>query len=168
MSLLENNGRGALVSDCERYRYRLWRIWDDLAPLMVWIMLNPSTADAAQDDPTIRKCIGFARAHHHGGIIVVNLFAHRSPSPKDLYDSPYCVGLENDEHIQWAVRSPILATVVGGWGTQAKWFIQRRAEKVRLAVQSQRRLHCFGKTVDGSPRHPLYLPYSKPLTELTR
>jgi hypothetical protein len=79
----EHSGRGALLSEDGRYRYRLWRLWDDLAPVMVWVMLNPSTADADLDDPTIRKCIGFAKANRHGGIIVVNLFAWRATDPKE-------------------------------------------------------------------------------------
>jgi hypothetical protein len=66
---------GAVLSDCGQYRYRLWRVWDDCLPLMVFVMQNPSTATADADDPTIRKCIGFAKRHGYGGVSVRNVFA---------------------------------------------------------------------------------------------
>src|SRR5262249_62207047 len=68
-------------SRCGRYRYWLTRTWDAARPAVCWLMLNPSTADAARDDPTIRRCIGLARRWGHGGIVVVNLFAWRAPDP---------------------------------------------------------------------------------------
>ncbi|MDB5297796.1 MAG: hypothetical protein JWO31_3779 [Phycisphaerales bacterium] len=72
----------AVLSPCERYRYVLHRWWDESKPAVCWLMLNPSTADAATDDPTIRKCCGFARAWGAGGIAVVNLFALRATDPR--------------------------------------------------------------------------------------
>lgn len=163
-----NNGRGALLSACGAYRYRLWRLWDDIAPVMVWVMLNPSTADADDDDPTIRKCVGFARAHHHGGIIVVNLFAWRATNPKELPPLPdyIRIGPENDAHIQWAINAPLLATIIGGWG--AERFARHRATTVGVNIQARRPMHCFGKSKDGAPKHPLYLPYTTPMERLFR
>jgi hypothetical protein len=158
------NGRGALLSECGQYRYRLWRLWDDLAPVMVWVMLNPSTADADVDDPTIRKCIGFAKQHRHGGIIVVNLFAWRATDPKELPKAAAPVGPENDQHIMWAVNAPLIATVVGGWGRNK--FAERRATYVRVMIQARRDIKCFRRNGDGSPQHPLYLPYTAPLLSL--
>lgn len=155
--------RGAVVSSDGRYRYRLWRIWDDLAPMMVWVMLNPSTADADVDDPTLRKCIGFAREHRHGGVILVNLFAYRATNPKELPKVDDPVGPENDTHLQWAIRAPILATVIAAWG--ADKFARRQATRVRVMLKMERRVQCLGRNDDGSPRHPLYLPYSTPLQE---
>lgn len=156
---------GALLSECERYRYRLWRIWDDCAPIMVWVMLNPSTADASQDDPTIRKCIGFAKQHRHGGIIVANLFAYRATNPKELLKVADPVGPENNKHIRWAVMAPPMLTIVAGWG--ADKFARRRAAEVSLLIRSSRGpLKCFRKSASGVPWHPLYLPYSSPLETL--
>ena len=166
MSLLIDNGRGALLSECCRYRYRLWRIWDDLAPVMVWVMLNPSTADADVDDPTLRKCIGFAKRHRHGGVVLVNLFAWRATDPGELTKAADPVGPANDEHIGWAVKAPILATVVAGWGRPENRVIQRRAVQVSVMLRAQRPAHCFGRTKDGHPRHPLYLPYDSTLMDL--
>lgn len=76
--------RGAVISDDGRYRYRLWRTWAPELPRMAWIMLNPSTADAEVDDPTIRRCVGFAKREGCGGIEVVNLYAYRSTDPSVL------------------------------------------------------------------------------------
>lgn len=158
--------KGALFSSDGRYRYRLWRIWDDLAPVMVWVMLNPSTADASVDDPTIRKCIGFAQANRHGGIIVVNLFAWRATDPKALRHVTDPVGPENDDHIVWACRAPLLATVVAGWGSDR--FAQKRATTVRMVIESAggRHVNCFRRSAAGHPWHPLYLPYASPLMPL--
>ncbi|TMF61888.1 MAG: DUF1643 domain-containing protein, partial [Chloroflexi bacterium] len=69
--------RGATFSADRRYRYRLWRRWDGARPVVAFVMLNPSTADARRDDPTIRRCIGFAKSWGFGGVEVVNLFAYR-------------------------------------------------------------------------------------------
>lgn len=162
----ENGGRGALLSECGKYRYRLWRLWDDLRPVMVWVMLNPSTADADVDDTTIRKCMGFARAHHFGGIIVVNLFAWRATNPRDLRLVADPVGPDNDEHILWACTAPLMLAVVAGWGSDR--FARERARHVKVLIQggARRDIKCFRRTDAGHPWHPLYLPYSSPLVQL--
>jgi hypothetical protein len=132
---------------------------------MVWILLNPSTADADRDDPTLRKCVGFARTHGHGGVIIVNLFAWRATDPRELHKVLDPVGPENDVHILWAIRAPILATVVAGWGGDR--FAQRRATHVGVLVQgSGRHVRCVGITKNGAPKHPLYSPYTSPLEAL--
>lgn len=160
-----DGGRGALISECGHYRYRLWRLWDDLRPIMVWVMLNPSTADADVDDPTIRKCMGFAKAHHFGGIIVVNLFAWRATNPKELPKVKDPVGPDNDQHILWACTAPLMCAVVGGWGTNK--FAAKRAARVKALIQggARRHIECFRET-NGTPWHPLYLPYDSPLVKL--
>jgi hypothetical protein len=158
------NGRGALLSDCGRYRYRLWRLWDEDAPLMTWVMLNPSTADADVDDATIRKCVGFAKHHHYGGIIVVNLFAWRATNPKELPAVADPIGPENDQHIVWACTAPMLGTVVAGWG--ANKFAARRARQVATLIRAHRTPKCFRRSQEGNPWHPLYLPYESELVNL--
>ena len=161
-----NGGRGALISADGLYRYRLWRLWDDLTPVMVWVMLNPSTADADVDDPTIRKCIGFAKVGHYGGIIVVNLFAWRATDPKELPKVKDPVGPENDQHILWACTAPLMLSVVAGWGSNK--FAQKRAWRVKVLIQggARRDIKCFRRSDNGTPWHPLYLPYSSPLVSL--
>lgn len=84
MELFETIEKGAEISECGKYRYRLWRKWDNSKPLVLFIMLNPSTADGADDDPTIRRCIGFARSWCYGGILVGNIFPYRATNPKEL------------------------------------------------------------------------------------
>lgn len=161
-----NGGRGALLSECGRYRYRLWRLWDELRPVMVWVMLNPSTADADVDDPTIRKCIGFAKVNHFGGIVVVNLFAWRVTDPKELRRVKDPVGPENDAHILWACTAPLMLAVVAGWGAEP--FAQKRGRAVKVLIQggAGRDIKCFHQTKGGAPGHPLFLPYSSELAPL--
>ena len=86
----------AKISDCGQYRYMLKRIWEQGKPLVLFICLNPSTADVEQDDPTVRKCISLARDLGYGGLIMANLFAFRATKPKDLKSARNPVGPEND------------------------------------------------------------------------
>ena len=141
--------RGAVFSADRRYRYTLTRRWRS-GPRICFVMLNPSTADAERDDPTIRRCIGYARAWGFGGLTVVNLFALRSTDPARLEQVGDPVGPDNDRHLRRAFRSARLT--VAAWGAH-------RATRAR-AGEVGRWLHdaaCFGVTRDGSPRHPLYL-----------
>lgn len=136
------------------YRYELARRWAR-GPVATWIMLNPSTADAVQDDPTIRRCAGFTRSWGLSGIVVVNLFALRSTDPKVLRIARDPVGPDNDDAIHDAcVRARL---VVAAWGTHGDLF--RRNERVlELLAMTPARVTCLGHTKDGHPRHPLYLP----------
>lgn len=107
------DSRGALISECGLYRYRLWRRWG-IGPHATWIMLNPSTADADLDDPTIRRCIGFARAWGFSAIEVVNLFALRATNPRELGRSADPIGPDNDRHLSEAGRAAELR--IAAWG----------------------------------------------------
>jgi hypothetical protein len=149
---------GACISLCGRYRYWLTRTWSD-APSVCWIGLNPSTADAANDDPTIRRMCGFARAWGAGGIVVVNLFAYRATYPADMYviaatnpGKPVCViGPGNDEHILACAAGK---RIVAAWGCDGSLLGRDRAVMDLLRGQS---VECLGTTKDGNPRHPLYI-----------
>lgn len=150
-------GLAAAVFDGEEraYRYLLTRIWDPTVAPVVFVMLNPSTADALEDDPTIRRCIGFARRHCAGGIVVVNLFALRSTDPRVLRDHPDPVGRLNDVFIRQATSGASL--VVGAWG--AAGLEHGRGASVAKALTGRGvALRCLGTTSTGQPRHPLYLP----------
>lgn len=115
-------------------------------------MLNPSTADENADDPTLRRCIGFARNWGLGGIDVVNLYALRATNPADLWRSDDPVGPENDAHLEDAGRTSRM--LVAAWGAHPK------AERVAqvLAIPGFDRLTCLRTTKDGHPGHPLYVP----------
>lgn len=153
---------GAELSACGRYRYRLWRRWGT-SPTAVWLMLNPSTADATTDDPTIRKCIGFARKWGYGGIEVINLYAYRATDPKELKTVPDPGGPGN-----YAAISRVAAgrMVVCGWGRNAvRGHVWRVLQTLRDAKADIRALKI---NADGSPMHPLYVPYETLLIEYPR
>lgn len=155
--------RQAIISDCGTFRYRLSRMWSPTPPL-AFVMLNPSTADANLDDPTIRKCIGFAERLGFGGIDVVNLFAFRATDPKDLRNNGSQVGPENDYAIQRCARlaraygSPVICA----WGANARSPLgQARATTVRKMLGDMNvELRALRLLRDGVPEHPLMLPYS--------
>jgi len=144
---------GALFDATGARRYRLWRRWAVTAPRVVFIMLNPSTADAARDDPTIRRCVGFARRWGFGSVEVVNLFAYRATRPAALRRVGDPVGRSNDTHILEAVRRA--RRVVAAWGDQGRLF--GRDAEVIDRLRDVARLWCLGTTRLGCPRHPLYL-----------
>jgi hypothetical protein len=156
---------GAILSACGTYRYHLWRRWDELLPTMVWVMLNPSTADAAADDPTIRRCIGFAKREGCGGISVRNVFALRATDPDELVKHPDPFGPENEAYLLGARNVSLMTILVLGWGARLTSprlrGYYRRAEACTV-VQKPR---CFGVTKAGDPRHPLYLPGNAPLVQ---
>lgn len=146
----------ATFSPCGAYRYTLARQWGNEPPA-IFVMLNPSTADAATDDPTIRRCVGFARRWHLDGIVVVNLFALRATDPRALRDHPDPVGPENDDRIlaalEWYQSSPVVAA----WGAHGGLYGRDRA-MLGLIRDAVDRPLCLGTTRSGHPRHPLYLP----------
>lgn len=146
---------GAVLSGCGRYRYVLWRDWAD-GPKALFILLNPSTADAGQDDPTLRRVMGFARAAGHGGVRVVNLFALRATDPRALHNSPDPIGPENDRHLTEQLRA-CDGAVICAWGAQGGYRGRDAQVLARLAGAGVPLWH-LGLTAGGKPRHPLYLP----------
>jgi hypothetical protein len=149
--------RGMATLSADRaYRYLLTRRWGD-GPAMCWIMLNPSTADASEDDPTIRRCIGFARREGCEAIQVVNLFALRASDPRELLASPDPVGPGGDGFL---LARPLSACTVAAWGAQGS--LRGRSAKV-TAMLAGARLLCLGVTASGEPRHPLYVRGDAPL-----
>lgn len=135
------------------YRYLLRRKWDDNAPQITFVMLNPSTADANQDDPTLRKCIHFAKSFSCGSLEVVNLFAYRATNPRELKKVADPVGSRNNCYIELAIRRADL--IIVAWGT--KGIFQKRNEEVLNLISGKKSLYCLGLTKGGHPRHPLYL-----------
>jgi len=150
-----NRRFGATYSPCGRYRYRLWRSWDGPDRTILWIMLNPSTADdLGNNDPTIERCERRSIMWGFNRLEVVNLFGFRTTNPQGLLRQVDPVGPDNDLHILLVADSADL--VVCGWGALGRY--RSRSATVR-ALLAARPLHCLGRTRSGEPSHPLYLPY---------
>lgn len=151
--------RSAVVSPCGYYRYRLFRKWNArpqrLAP-MLWVMLNPSTADGTEDDATIRRCVAFADSWGYGSMWVGNIFAYRSTDPKRMPIDEYArQGPENHKHLdEMGAQSEL---IVLGYGSNGYRSLRT------LGALYARELWCLGETKDGRPKHPLYLAASTPL-----
>lgn len=153
----------AHISPCGLYRYWLSRQWDLTIPPLLIVMLNPSIADAEIDDPTIRRCIAFARANGFGGIVVVNLFAYRATEPASLRTVVDPIGPENDARIRTLFEDAIemKLPVLAAWGAHGGF--QNRDTEVRLmALELGVELVCLGTTKSGQPRHPLYVSGDQP------
>lgn len=163
--------RGCILSDCGSYRYRLWREWDRTQPTLVFLMLNPSTADHLTNDATIARCMTRAMAGGFGRLDVVNLFPLRATNPDELLTHPDPIGpkgggISADGAILDALERA--STVICAWGSHAA-ASSRAAEVVRLIsmVGWRNRLMHLGLNKDGSPKHPLYIAAStkpKPFT----
>lgn len=162
MTLFGDDPSSAVLSPDGRYRYRLRRMWASDLPHVLFVMLNPSTADASIDDPTIRRCMSFARTWHHGGIEVVNLFAYRTHDPDELDlirtldGGGDIVGPDNDRHVGEALSDPLVGTVVVAWGAHMLARIRGR-NMYRLILAHDHRPMCLGITKKGDPTHPLYV-----------
>lgn len=165
-SLIHGVRSGADISDDGLYRYLLWREWDRTKDSMVWVMLNPSTADAQVNDPTITRCIGFAKREGCGGIVVLNLFALRATDPLELLDHPIPEGPRNSEVWRQVLDYYHRGPIVAGWGAMANRLNDRGIFSWSLVSEDTSTWRCLGRTKDGSPRHPLYLPSQQPLEEL--
>lgn len=140
----------AILSSCRQYRYELWRKWGD-KPYCAFIGLNPSTADENIDDPTIRRCVGFAKAWGYGGLCMVNLFAFRATKPEVMMAAADPIGPENNQHLQsLAERCDIF---VAAWGKDGSFLNRDREVKLMLPP----RIYFLKKNKDDSPAHPLYL-----------
>lgn len=159
---------GATFSPCRKYRYHLWRCWGDSARRVVFIGLNPSTADESQDDPTIRRCIDFARRWEFGALDMLNVYGWRSTDPRALLDVEEPVGPENDVTIARVVRTA--GRTVMAWGSHAmlKRILAPRAIELRRDLEGMElhELGHLGRNADGQPKHPLYLPAVTPFWRL--
>lgn len=155
--------KDALISPCGLYRYWLTREWDASFHKLPIIMLNPSTADASLDDPTIRRCISFAKREGFGGIRVMNLFAFRATSPKEMLAQGNPYGPDNwDNLLDLLVEARNYDTpILCAWGAHGVHGMAKRVQE--YAKVNRARLVCLGKTDGGHPRHPLYVKGDQPL-----
>lgn len=152
--------RSAVISECGRYRYRLFREWEKSEHMPVlWVMLNPSTADAAIDDPTIRRCMAFSKSWGYGAMWVGNLYAFRATDPSMLWSLSAidAHGPDNAKHL-YAMACESAITVCG-WGANA------HGRDFAASFKSPGGLWCLGTTKGGQPRHPLYVKGDTKLQE---
>ncbi len=163
--------KSATISECGRFRYALERsVPGVIGPALCWLMLNPSTADASKDDPTIRKVVGFTQRAGFGVAIVVNLFAYRATDPQRMRarwaDSLSALaeseGVDNERAIR-ELRT-VSNTVVCAWG--AFPWVSPQVSRVLPWLGAMRRV-CLGTSQSGAPRHPLMVPYAQPLVQFT-
>jgi hypothetical protein len=164
------------ISPCGRYRYLLEREWRGTHDPKNWrwlgakdgagaepgkpkavmfVMLNPSTADGTSDDPTIRRCVGFAKSWRYEAISVVNLFAYRATKTKDLFSAGDTLvhGPRNQEVIERAARGA--GVIIAAWGAHGGWGAQ---DEIVRGWLHRYPIYTLGLTKNGQPRHPLYVP----------
>ena len=151
----------ANFSSCRKYRYSLSRIWDKQKKFVLFIGLNPSTADEKIDDPTIRRCSVYAQKWGYGGFMMVNLFAYRTTLPSNLKKVKYPVGRDNDKYIVKLSKKADIT--VAAWGNNG--ILYRRDKQVLSLVPN---LMCLKVNKSGQPAHPLYLKKDLKLTKFAR
>lgn len=155
--------KGAKFNDDRTHRYALWRIWNPDKPLIMFIGLNPSTANETEPDPTINRVTRFAFDHKFGGLYMMNLFSMVTPFPVELQAD---VDPEND---RWLEKVSLVCKVVCfAWGAfgeaPGRYAIRERAAEM---IRRYPGAHCLGRTKFGSPKHPLYLPADTPIIPFT-
>lgn len=157
--------RDATIDPSGRYRYVLRRHWgdpDNFPSLMsgriaCWIMLNPSTADGLEDDPTIRRCIRFSRDWGFAGLVVVNLFALRATNPAELWRYPALESIGPDNDFAILEEARFAQVVIAAWGAHGSLFGRAKTVTEHLRAEVTVELHHLGLTRAGQPKHPLYL-----------
>ncbi|MBZ9574644.1 DUF1643 domain-containing protein [Modicisalibacter sp. MOD 31.J] len=146
---------GARFSPCRTWRYDLWRRWA-AGPSVLWLLLNPSTADEVANDPTVERCERRSRTMGYGSLYVCNIFALRSTDPKWLYTADDPIGPENDSAI--LERAQGVDLVVCGWGNHGL-FAGRGQRVLAMLADAGVETHCLRVTGAGEPGHPLYIGY---------
>ena len=140
--------KGAQFSECRKFRYSLWRIWDNRKGYVNFVCLNPSTADEEKNDPTVIRCVTYARDWGYGGLYMTNIYAYRATDPKELLIHEEVVGLENDSYLELVSLGADLT--IAAWG---KHGAMRGGNVLKILHNP----HYLTMTKDGEPGHPLYL-----------
>lgn len=141
----------AKFSDCRKYRYALWRTWDESKPCVMFIGLNPSTANEVDNDSTINRCIDYAKSWGYGSLCMANLFAFKATKPTEMFAATEPIGVENDAWLKSLASQSAL--VVAAWGNDGSH--QDRSTNVKKMLGN---LYCLKINATGEPAHPLYQP----------
>ena len=139
----------AKLSRCRQYRYALWRTWDDSKPYVMFIGLNPSTADETVDDPTLIRCMNFTKSWGYGGVCMANLFAYRATDPADMKAAENPIGSQNNKWLKALAEDAGL--IVAAWGNDGSYL--GRSEQVKKRLPD---MQCLKMNKSGEPAHPLY------------
>ena len=148
--------KGVRLSSCKKHRLQLWREWDSNLPKVLFIMLNPSTADHEQDDPTLRRCIDFTKQWGYGGLYIGNLYSLRAADPMTLLKVSKFSHRGNYKHVSTMAQQCQL--VVCAWGNYP--IIKKLGIPLNIFKQLNQKLHCIALSKTGTPKHPLYLKKS--------
>lgn len=143
--------KDTIFSPCREYRYTLYREWDEGNRIVAFIGLNPSTADEIKNDPTVTRCINYAKKWGYSGMYMMNIFAYRATDPRVMKAHSEPIGSENDHYLSLVAKEAKI--VIAAWGTHGKHL--KRGQAVKNLIPG---LHCLRVTKDGHPSHPLYLP----------
>lgn len=147
-----------VISQCRQYRYSLVRTWLDgwqkSEGRIAWVMLNPSTADADKDDPTVKRVIHFSKIWGFGSLVVVNLFAFRATMPSVMKAADDPIGPDNDRHI--AEECANANRVIVAWGTNGT-YLDRGKQVLEMLSNMNIKVKSFRLTKNRQPRHPLYV-----------
>lgn len=160
----------AAFSPDRKYRYLLTREWEPLIPgkkSVLFVMLNPSTADSVEDDPTIRRCIGFAKRLECRELVVVNLYAYRATDWKELLKVEDPIGEKNDEQIRMSAQDA--SVVVAAWGAHVAHIPggpKRVDAVIDIISASHVMVKCLGFCKNKEPRHPLMIRANAPFENL--
>lgn len=146
-----------IFNDDRKYRFALWKIWNDKLPLVMFIGLNPSTANEYKPDPTITRVTEFAKDWGYGGFYMLNLFTYVTAYPKELKQ---CNDPEKLSDFYLYNISSKCKTVVFAWGK-----FKQAEERAKKVIEMFPNAYCFFKNKDGSPRHPLYVKSGTKLTK---
>ena len=141
---------GAKFSLCKKYRYTLWRTWDLSKPKIMFLGLNPSTADEINNDPTVARCINYAKLWNYGGMYMMNIFAFRTTYPIELKKASEPIGLDNDYWINKISKS--VDKCIAAWGNDGAFL--DRSNDIKSNINN---LYCLKINHSGEPSHPLYL-----------
>jgi len=141
---------GAKFSKCRKYRYTLWRTWDKLKPKIMFLGLNPSTADEIKNDPTVTRCINYSKSWGYGGMYMMNIFSFRTTYPVELKKAKDPIGSKNDYWIKKIYKD--VDKCIGAWGNDGE-FKNRSEDIIKLIPD----IYCLKVNSSGQPAHPLYL-----------